>query len=80
MANPRLKLDNRAMRQVMRSPEVRKALQAEAEKIAARAGDGFETETRTSPIRARTYVKPATIQARRRQARDHVLERAVGGG
>ena len=80
MTIKKVKLDRYAMRQVMRSPQAQAALAAEAEKIAARAGEGFETEIRTSPIRARAYVKPATLAARRRQARDHVIERAVGGG
>ncbi|GAB3293021.1 hypothetical protein GCM10027427_12080 [Pseudoclavibacter terrae] len=47
--------------------------------IAKRAGPGFEVDVKVG-TRARANVTAKTAEARRRQSRDHVLERAVGGG
>ena len=64
----------------LKSQEVQDMLAIKAAGIAARAGDGFTSGVRVGTDRARAYVLPETYRARRRQARDHVLERAVGRG
>nr|DAQ67922.1 MAG TPA: type I neck protein [Caudoviricetes sp.] len=55
-------------------------LATKAAVIAARAGDGFTSGVRVGTDRARAYVLPDTYVARRRQAKHHLLERAVGKG
>ena len=55
-------------------------LAAKAAGVAARAGDGFTSGVRVGTDRVRAYVLPETYVARRRQAKHHLLERAVGRG
>lgn len=68
------------IKELLKSQEVQDMLATKAAGIAARAGDGFTSGVRVGTDRARAYVLPETYRARRRQARDHVLERAVGRG
>lgn len=68
------------VKDLLKSQEVQNMLATKAAGIAARAGDGFTSGVRVGTDRARAYVLPETYRARRRQARDHVLERAVGKG
>jgi hypothetical protein len=68
------------VKDLLKSQEMQNMLAIKAAGIAARAGDGFTSGVRVGSDRARAYVLPETFKARRRQARDHVLERAVGRG
>lgn len=63
----------------LRSRGVQDMLAAQAEEVRDRAGDGFDVQVNVG-TRARATVMAKTLEAKRRQARDHVLERAVGGG
>lgn len=76
----RFKPSRKAARDLLKSPEVQAMLAREAAQIAARAGAGFTSGVRVGRDRARSYVLPETYAARKRQMRNHVLERAVGGG
>ena len=68
------------VKDLLQSQEVQDMLATRAAGIAARAGDGFTSGVRIGSDRARAYVLPETYAARRRQAKHHVLERAVGRG
>lgn len=48
--------------------------------MAARAGDGFEYRPNPHPWTARGYVTAETARARRAQAKDAALTRAIDGG
>lgn len=74
------KLDSNAIDNLLKSQEMQNMLAAKAAQIASRAGDGFTSGVRIGADRARAYILPETFRARKRQARDHVLERAVGRG
>ena len=76
----KFKLNSSAVEALMKSQEMQTMLAGKAAGIAARAGDGFTSGVRVGEDRARAYVLPETYKARRRQARDHVLERAIGRG
>lgn len=68
------------VKDLLKSQEVQDMLATKAAGIAARAGDGFTSGVRIGNDRARAYVLPETYAARRRQAKHHLLERAVGKG
>ena len=68
------------VKELLKSQEVQDMLATKAAIIAARAGDGFTSGVRIGEDRARAYVLPETYAARRRQAKHHMLERAVGRG
>lgn len=80
MAKIEYKLNRRAAVAVMKSEKARQMVTDAAKKVAGRAGDGFEAETAVGWDRHRGKVSAKTAAARRRQARDHVIERAAGGG
>lgn len=68
------------VKDLLKSQEMQDMLATKAAGIAARAGDGFTSGVRVGTDRARAYVLPETYVARRRQAKHHLLERAVGRG
>lgn len=68
------------VKELLKSQEMQDMLTTKAAGIAARAGDGFTSGVRVGADRARAYVLPETYVARRRQAKHHLLERAVGRG
>ena len=68
------------VKDLMKSQEMQNMLATKAALIAARAGEGFTSIVRVGDDRARAYVRPDTYVARRRQAKHHLLERAVGKG
>lgn len=64
----------------LKSQEVASLLRAEADGVAARAGPGFEVQVNVGRDRVRATVMAATREARLLQAREHVLEEALGVG
>lgn len=68
------------VKDLLKNQEMQDLLAIKAAGIAARAGDGFTSGVRVGSDRARAYVLPDTYVARRRQAKHHLLERAVGRG
>ena len=68
------------VKDLLKSQEMQDMLATKAAIIAARAGDGFTSGVRVGEDRARAYILPETYVARRRQAKHHLLERAVGRG
>lgn len=76
----KFKPNKRTAEAILKGPEVQALLARKAAAVASRAGEGFTSGVRVGKDRARAYVLPETYKARKRQARDHVLERAVGRG
>ena len=76
----KFKPNKRAAEAVLKGSEVQALLARKAAEVAARAGEGFTSGVRVGKDRARAYVLPETYKARKNQARNHVLERAVGRG
>lgn len=64
----------------LKSAQMRAMVRAKTEAVKSRAGDGFVARVNEGQDRIRGSVSAATPEARRRQSRDHVIERAVGGG
>ena len=80
MSSVKFKPNKRTAEAILKGPEVQALLARKAAAVASRAGEGFTSGVRVGKDRARAYVLPETYQARKRQAREHVLERAVGRG
>lgn len=78
MAINDVRLNLPAINAIMRSQPVQGLLDEVGKKMAANAGDGFEYVARPHRWTARGYVQTASARARRRQAREAVLERAMG--
>jgi hypothetical protein len=80
MGVDRLKVDRKAVKALLRSPEIRAELRARAGRIAAAAGDGFEARTSTGRTRARAVVITTDDVSRRAQAEDRALSKALTAG
>lgn len=75
----RVRLNLRSVNQVMKSPGVVDLLRQRAEALAADAGPGFVAEVdNTHPWIARAWVRAGTPAARRAEARDKALTKALG--
>lgn len=63
------------------SPEVRGDLDWRASRIAHAAGEGFtRRQAKVGKNRARASVGASTFEARKRQAEENVLQRAINAG
>lgn len=72
--------DSRAVDAFLRGPEATSLVRQAAASVTGRCGDGFKTEVSYGSQRVNAIIWTGTSQARRRQASEHTLERAVGGG
>ena len=80
MAKVRVQLNLRGLNALMTSAPVQRVVDAEGERMAAAAGDGFEYVSvgkRPSRRTARGYVQVDSVEGARRQADEAVLERVV---
>lgn len=80
MSKIKVKLRSAGVRALLKSPEMQAACQAEADRIAQTAGEGYTTSAKRGKTRATVSVTPETFQAKRREAKTHALIKAVKGG
>lgn len=78
MANPRVKLNLKAVNKIMRSPEVEAELVRHAKGIQSAAGEGFEVDSKAHRWVARVYVQTTDYASRREEAKRRTLSRAFG--
>lgn len=79
----RFKLDRKGVQALVSSDEAQGVVNAAAEELRARAGDGFKVHSSNKGKRARAYVHAGTREAGLEQIRHHTLERvlgSIGGG
>lgn len=79
----RIELNRDGIRKLLKSQVVHDELMRRAEAIATAAGGeaaGFVAADSVSPDRAAVQVKTTTLEARRREARDRTLTRAIFAG
>lgn len=75
----RVRLNIKAINQTMKAPGVEALLLRRAEAIARDAGRGFRADADNShPWVARSWVRAETSDAKRAEARDKVLTKALG--
>lgn len=72
--------NNSAFEQLLNGPEVTRLVFDRTEAAAEAAGDGFGHEMHTAGRRARGVLWTITWKAKKAQASEGVLQRAVGGG
>lgn len=87
-----VKLDQKGMGQLLAGREVARMVRSSGDRIAARAGEGFEADTWISPSRGVSRrgnsnpprvvsgVAPIDARARVKQARSNVLQRSRDAG
>lgn len=76
----KIKWNNSALGQLLKGPEVTRMVAGRTEAAAERAGDGFGHEMHTAGTRPRGVLWTITWKAKKAQASEGVLQRAVGGG
>lgn len=75
----KVRLNLRAVNQVMKAPGVEELLRQRAEAMASDAGEGFVAVVDNShPWVARAWVRAGTYDAMRAEASDKVLTKALG--
>lgn len=80
MAIARVKVNQQAVSDLLRSPEVLADLAARGARIAAAAGPGHRVEQEIGPNRARVAVITDTTEAVKSEAKHRSLTRAVDAG
>lgn len=75
-----VKLKLRGINQVMTSQPVTSMIAQRARRIARAAGEGFEATVVPHKWTARAFVRPVTREAKEREAREKVLNRALDAG
>lgn len=80
MAKVKIELNRAGVRVLLTGPEMQADLLARANRIAAAAGEGFEAETKVGANRAHATIRTATWAARRAEARDRALTKALDAG
>lgn len=80
MADVRIEVNSAGIQALLKSPEVEALLKAKAGRIAAAAGEGMEATSRVGRTRARASVVTATREARKAEAVDRALTKAIDAG
>lgn len=76
----RIDINSAGIQELLKSSPVQALLIAKAQRIAAAAGPGMEASSRIGKIRARASVITATYQARKAEAVDRALTKALDAG
>lgn len=80
MPKPKIVLNRKGVRELLRSNEVLGDLERRALAIAAAAGPGFEADSDVGRNRARASVLTETREAMEAEAKDRALTRAIDAG
>lgn len=77
MAKVRIKLNSAGVRELLKSPEIRKVVETEAAKKAQQAGEGYSSEVHVGQKRLYANVFPATRKAARDNFENNTLEKVI---
>ena len=75
---PRIEYNSAMFRAILTGAEVRADLEDRGGRIESAAGEGFEASTSVGANRVRVSVVAATAEARREEAENGTLSRAIG--
>lgn len=76
----RIDINSAGIQALLKSSEVQAILRAKADRIAAAAGEGMQATSRIGHTRARASVVTATRAARRAEAVNRSLTKAIDAG
>lgn len=76
----RIQINSPGVVAVLSDPGVARDLAERGERIAAAAGDGFEVDATRNRDRSVVFVTTATTEARKAEAEDRALTRAIDAG
>lgn len=76
----RIEVNSAGVQALLKSDEVQALLKAKADRIAAAAGEGMEATSHVGRTRARASVITATRAARKAEAVDRALTKAIDAG
>lgn len=76
----RIEINSAGIQALLKSDEVQALLKAKADRIAVAAGEGMEASSRIGRTRARASVVTATSAARKAEAVDRSLTKALDAG
>jgi len=77
---PKVRINRKGVRELLRSREVLSDLERRANAIAAAAGEGMEVDSEVGRNRARASVRTATREAVLAEAQQRALTRALDAG
>lgn len=80
MAKARVELNSKGVQQLLKSREMQALVNARAKRIAAAAGPGHAVEPDNSGDRARASVVTRSYAAKKAEAKDRTLTRAIQAG
>lgn len=80
MANVKVVVNRQAVRELLKSPEIRADLERRGRRIASAAGAGHEVESFMGRNRVRVTVRTDTFEARYAEATTRDLSRAIDAG
>jgi hypothetical protein len=75
-----IKLDDAGIREMLKSEGIVRICEAQANRIAAAAGDEYVAERRSYPERGGAAVRPDTPKAYFENLENNTLLKAMGGG
>lgn len=70
-------LNSTGVRTMLQSQDAKRICETVAREIANRAGEGFTVDSSVGRTRARATVFTATTEARRKQAKEHTLQKSL---
>lgn len=79
MSKVKFKLNYEGVGQLLRSEEMKSVCEGYAARIQGRCGPDYEVTTHTGPKRVNASVHAATVEARRENAKNNTLLKAVRG-
>lgn len=73
MSDLKLVLNHSEIRKYLKGESVQKAVKAEADRIAKKSGEGYESNVKVGRTRALANVRATTIQARRNNSKNATI-------
>ena len=77
MSNVKIKLNSKGVQELLKSPEITRAVEAAANIVLRNAGDGYETNNRLGKYRSISRVYPVTKKAKNDTYKNNSLLKAL---